>query len=96
MGTLYARQDPHSGPATKSPQTLRTRGSGADSALSDGVDELLAAVGQHLTAVASSRDRDEADDGQREGEADHHAEDESEHDIYSDRLEASKAKRTTR
>lgn len=53
--------------------------SGPRAALADRADELLAPVRQNLATVSAGRDRDEADDGEREGEADHHAEDESEH-----------------
>ena len=48
-------------------------------AVANGSDELLTPVGEHLPAVAASRDGDETDDGQREDEAEHHAEDEGEH-----------------
>jgi hypothetical protein len=66
-------------PTPERSQTARPLGSGADAALAHRVDELLAAVCEHLPAVPARRNGDEADDGQREGEADHHAEDKSEH-----------------
>jgi hypothetical protein len=47
--------------------------------VANGTDELLTPVREDLTAIAAGRNRDESDDGEREGEADHHAEDESEH-----------------
>lgn len=58
----------------------RAPASVAGAALADGADQLLATVGQDLATVPAGRDRDEADDGERECEADHHAEDESEHE----------------
>ena len=54
--------------------------SGAWTTLANGTDELFASVRQDLATVPSGGDRDKADDGEREGEADHHAEDESEHE----------------
>lgn len=51
----------------------------ARAAFAHRTDEFFTAVGEDLPAVPTSRDRDEADDGERECEADHHAEDESEH-----------------
>lgn len=47
----------------------------------DRVHELLTAVGEQLAAVPTGGDRDQADDGQRESKADHHAEDENKHPI---------------
>jgi len=58
--------------------------SGTPAPVADRVDELLTAVREHLTTVSAGRYGDEADDSQRENEADHHAEDESEHVLQPD------------
>lgn len=53
--------------------------SGTLTPLAHALDELLAAVGQHLATIPAGGHGNEADNGQSEGQADQHAEDECKH-----------------
>jgi hypothetical protein len=64
----------------------------ARAAFAHRADEFFTAVGEDLPTLPASRDRDEADYGEREREADHHAENESEH---SSRVTAERARTQT-
>lgn len=81
-------QDRQSEGGRLSGETAKVRGrqagarsvdSGAVPAVPDRLHELLAAVGEDLAALTPRRDRNEADDGKGQREADHHAEDECKH-----------------